>query len=891
MAMFDFLKKLKAGRWPAAKPAAGRLILAAFGKHPGWDDHIPGIGIETEAIAQLKQYLYDDGIKGQVDSGAWKKLEADKRLEGFDHVFFWLLPGQSMVGRFWSSTDGKGRKEYPMVLCVDGEEMPLESVLAKSWVELERLRVICQDSRSAEQVHAACRLAQAHLQAAARDQAAASTSERRAPSRPGDVPASAEGKGVVSPKPVPVLTARKRFLEHGRLGPNGVGLLRVLHQLHSGASAASSGGGGHSDAPGIRSCPLRLPLAADSTNEAVLLWVAFLQAAISTAVPLLFLLRNGEDWLDVIIGKPTSDDLFCLQASPKALPLVTEIPYELASEASQRMQTLVPKFLQADSTAIKSDEVPPVLATPERGQARSWVSTAVWWGIGIGVLIGLLLIGYWFPGHGHRTALVSRQPVQAQPFSQQQEHYEIAIRDGRAAYERTNFAEALAQARVALTIKPDDPTASKLMNDAQAQLAVAASIKENGQKFQAALQAGRTALDRTNFAEAMAQAEAALGLKAGDAAATKLRNDAQTQLALATQMKAKEERFQAALQAGRIAFTRTNFAEAQAQAEAALGLKAGDAAAMKLRNDAQTQLALATQMKAKEERFQAALQAGRIAFTRTNFAEAQAQADIALGFKPGDLTATWLKNDAQAQLAAAAQKRANERNYSEAMKPAQDTFDQSTNPPVRTNRPALGGAVFQSFTNGMGMEFVRLQARTGHAMWVGKYEVTQGQFHALMGALPDGQAATGDDFPVANVPFKDALEFCRRLGDQDGKTYSLPSKAEWLEVAGLPAQQLEHAWTNLIAQGILEREVTSWQRERPLQSPQPVGSRGAQANQVCDLIGNVREWVIADDGGESAGFAYNSVLLRARELFLQPSPDIPAIAANTGFRCFLRDHQ
>ena len=891
MAMFDFLKKLQAGRWPSAKPAAGRFILAAFGKHPGWDDHIPGIGIETEAIAQLKQYLYDGGIKGQVDSGVWKKLESDKRLEGFDHVFFWLLPGQSMVGRFWSSTDGKGRKEYPMVLCVDGEEMPLESVLAKSWAELERLRVICKDTPSAEQVRAACRLAQDRLQAAAGDQGEASTSERRAPPRPGDVQAFAEGKGVVSSKPVPVLGARKRFLEHGRLGPHGVGLMRVLHQLHSGAAAASIGGGGHSDAPGIRSCHLRLPLAADSINEAVLLWVAFLQAAVSTAVPLLFLIRIGEDWLDVIIGKPTSDDLFCLQASPKALPLVTEIPYGLTSETSQRMQTLVSKFLQADTTANQRDQGQPVLTVPERGQARSRAGTAVWWGIGIGVLIGLLLIGFWFASHERRTAPVSRQPVQAQAFSQQQEHYEIAIRDGRAAFERTNFAEALAQASVALTIKHDDPTATKLLNDAQAQLAVAARLKENGQKFQAAMQAGSTALDRTNFAEAMAQADMALGFKPGDLAAMKLRNDAQTRLTLATQMKEKEDQFRAAMQAGSTAFDRTNFAEAQAQADLALEFKPGDLTATKLKNDAQAQLAAAAQKRENERKYQEAMKQGQDTFDKKHFSSAAAWAVEALKYQPNDPSAIKLNREA---LKAEAQQKATELTAVTLVAtnpPALTNPPVSTNPPARTNRIALGREMFKSFTNGMGMEFVYLQASSGHAMWVGKYEVTQGQFHALMGSLPDGQAATGDEFPVANVPFKDALEFCRRLGDKDGRTYSLPSKAEWLEVAGLPGQQLEHAWTNLIAQGILEHEVTSWQRERLLQSPHPVGSRGAQANQVCDLIGNVREWVIADDGGESAGFAYNSVLLRARELFLQPSPDTPSIAANTGFRCFLRDNK
>jgi hypothetical protein len=48
-----------------------RVTLAAFGKHPGWDDHIPGIGIDTELLAHFKQVLYVRGIGGQIDSGAW----------------------------------------------------------------------------------------------------------------------------------------------------------------------------------------------------------------------------------------------------------------------------------------------------------------------------------------------------------------------------------------------------------------------------------------------------------------------------------------------------------------------------------------------------------------------------------------------------------------------------------------------------------------------------------------------------------------------------------------------------------------------------------------------------------------------------------------------------
>ena len=97
------------------------INLAAFGKHPGWDDHIPGIGLETEGLANLKQLLYVTGIGGQIDSGGWEKLEAGKRLEGFDHTFLWQRQGQLLLGRLWSSTDRKGRAKYPMVICVESQ--------------------------------------------------------------------------------------------------------------------------------------------------------------------------------------------------------------------------------------------------------------------------------------------------------------------------------------------------------------------------------------------------------------------------------------------------------------------------------------------------------------------------------------------------------------------------------------------------------------------------------------------------------------------------------------------------------------------------------------------------------------------------------------------------
>jgi hypothetical protein len=72
------------GRGP--KP---QIWLGAFGKHPGWDDHIDDIGLETESLLLAKQILYVDGIGGQVNSGEWERLDGARRLAEFKHIFLW----------------------------------------------------------------------------------------------------------------------------------------------------------------------------------------------------------------------------------------------------------------------------------------------------------------------------------------------------------------------------------------------------------------------------------------------------------------------------------------------------------------------------------------------------------------------------------------------------------------------------------------------------------------------------------------------------------------------------------------------------------------------------------------------------------------------------------
>jgi eukaryotic-like serine/threonine-protein kinase len=61
--------------------------------------------------------------------------------------------------------------------------------------------------------------------------------------------------------------------------------------------------------------------------------------------------------------------------------------------------------------------------------------------------------------------------------------------------------------------------------------------------------------------------------------------------------------------------------------------------------------------------------------------------------------------------------------------------------------------------------------------FMGKYAVTQEQYQAIMGTNPAN--FKGEKRPVEQVSWDDAVEFCKKLSQKTGKTYRLPSEAEW----------------------------------------------------------------------------------------------------------------
>jgi formylglycine-generating enzyme required for sulfatase activity len=74
-----------------------------------------------------------------------------------------------------------------------------------------------------------------------------------------------------------------------------------------------------------------------------------------------------------------------------------------------------------------------------------------------------------------------------------------------------------------------------------------------------------------------------------------------------------------------------------------------------------------------------------------------------------------------------------------------------------------------------------------HAFWMGQYQVTQAQWKAVAEGLPQVKQELkakpshfdGDNLPVEQVSWLDAIEFCARLSVHTKREYRLPSEAEW----------------------------------------------------------------------------------------------------------------
>lgn len=313
-----------------------RLLLAVFGKHPAWSDHLEDIGIDSPSLAEFRRWLYVDGIRPNLDSGAWERLPAGRMLPEWNHRLLMVGPTGMILARLWATSDGRGRRAYPLVAATHLPTARLPADLGPLFDALDATGVQCAAALTQDEVRAAVLQGVGFLGQAVKSLA----------------PQAPEGPGGEE---------RLRFLDSPEMGPGRAGFERLIHVM-TGELAAFAPGGKRKRTCNPFPRGFRVPLPRGRGGEAVLLWHAFFQPHLAAEVLWSAVHAVDQPWADLIVGEPDADQVFRFRASLEEIPAVCDIPYNIPRETLETAARIIHQFghppFRVSALQEKGDENP-----------------------------------------------------------------------------------------------------------------------------------------------------------------------------------------------------------------------------------------------------------------------------------------------------------------------------------------------------------------------------------------------------------------------------------------------------------------------------------------------------------------------------------------------------